>query len=228
MSRPLFVSVRRKGDKMPIEDFSPDIPPNDSAQVSSESIVNNSNDNGSVCAVCGKSAQNFCPRCGQDFCDVHHCVMHDTELPNNVVDEPLIDDEGVEHRGRRIRLIGEGWPNKLRMIKDMSDPELEGQIKGLQSLLQDAIKTADYARISIAAREYELDYRKHSRYVAAMKRREKIEQGAVRLGGRTHRMDASGAKIAIPADIAALMKLANLTYEQALLLKGALGQVKKS
>jgi hypothetical protein len=150
--------------------------------------------------------------------------MHSEEF--RTTSEPLVDDEGVTHEGRHIRLIGEGWPNALRVIKDMTDAELESQVGGLQELLKDAIKTADYARISIAAREYELDYRKHSRYVAAMKRREKLVQGSIRLSGKKHRMDASGQKVAIPADVQALMSL-GLTYDQAVAMKSVLGAAKK-
>lgn len=174
--------------------------------------------NSSVCTLCGELATSLCVKCGQDFCDKHYCVVHGT-LPSQR--EPLTDEDGTEHQGRRIRLIGEGWPNSLRMIKDMSDEELEGQIASLQKLLQDAIKTADYSRISISAREYELDYRKHSRYVAAMKRREKLTQGSVRLNSKKHRVSASGQ--AIPPDIASLMKAFNISYELAVTLKKTLG-----
>src|SRR6266849_384974 len=170
--------------------------------------------NGSVCTICGDASTSICSKCGQDFCDKHYCLVHGS-LPTQR--EALTDEDGTKHQGRRIRLIGEGWPNSLRMIKDMSDEELEGQIAGLQKLLQDAIKTADYSRISISAREYELDYRKHSRYVAAIKRREKLTQGSVRLNSKKHLVSAS--RRAIPPDIASLMKAFNITYEVAMTLK---------
>lgn len=173
--------------------------------------------NGNLCCICSEPATKMCTQCGQDYCANHSCLMHEA-LPTQV--EALVDEEGSEHRGRRIRLIGEGWPNSLRMIKDMDDTELETQIAGLQTLLQDAIKTADYARISISAREYELDYRKHSRYVAAIKRREKIQQGSVRLNSKRHKI---GADAGIPADLLALMKAFNIDRKQAEQLKLVLG-----
>jgi hypothetical protein len=173
-----------------------------------------------LCSVCNlNTAQRICSHCGQEFCSQHFCTTHELATQQ----EPLADEDGTVHQGRRIRLIGEGWPNSLRMIKDMSDDELEGQIAGLQALLQDAIKTADYARISIAAREYERDYRKHSRYVAAMKRREKLTQGAVRLNSKKHRMDAAAKPLSMAE---ALAKQMNITLEQATALLGVLGKTK--
>lgn len=129
------------------------------------------------CGAPRQASQTFCYHCGQDF--------------NNVLEskrEPITDEDGTTHNGSRVRLIGEGWPNELRAIKDCSDEELETQIGGLQKLLARAIQTQDYAQISIAAREFELGYRKHSRYVHAMRRREKIEQGAIRLNAKAHRV----------------------------------------
>jgi uncharacterized Zn finger protein (UPF0148 family) len=164
------------------------------------------------CGTPRKSGQAFCPHCGQDFSDSFETKS-----------EPIIDEDGSTHSGRRIRLIGEGWPNSLVMIKDLSDEELVTQIKGLQDLLKRAIQTADFAQISIAAREFEYEYRKHSRYVAAIRRREKIEQGSIRLNAKSHK--PSGVP-KVPADIAALMSL-GITYEQALVMKAAL-QGKKS
>jgi hypothetical protein len=155
----------------------------------------------------------FCPHCGQDFAS-------DYETKS----EQVVDDDGTTHSGRRIRLIGEGWPNDLVMIKDLSDEQLITQIKGLQDLLKRAIQTADYAQISIASREFELGYRQHSRYVAAVRRREKLTQGSIRLNQKAHKVGSTGPKI--PADIAALMALANITYEQAVAMKALLGKTK--
>jgi hypothetical protein len=146
--------------------------------------------------------------------------MHDEGFRTE--SEPLVDDEGVTHQGRRIRLIGEGWPNELRMIKDLSDEELKEQVKSLQTLLEDCVRTGDYARIGIAHREYELGYRANSRYVAAIKRREKLVQGAIRLNSKRYRKDA----VQIPPDILALMKAFNLSQELAEQLKIVIGAKK--
>jgi hypothetical protein len=190
-----------------------------------EATVNNVNDleipPTKLCSYCHlNTAQRICSHCGQEFCSQHFCQTHELDLQS----EPLTEEDGTVHQGRRIRLIGEGWPNELRVIKDMTDDELEKQIAGLQSLLQDAIKTADYARISIAAREYERDYRKHSRYVAAMKRREKIQkQGAIRLNAKQHRMSASTKPLTMAETLAKQM---NIPLDVAEKLVTALGSQK--
>jgi len=221
---------------MPTEDSASPVP-SPEAQLNDKTVneVNDSEVKLAKCFICEAVASNFCRHCGQDFCEQHKskyqnnlCCKCLTDENLQIQNEPLIDDEGARHEGRKIRLIGEGWPNSLRLIKDTSDDDLKEQIKGLQNLLQDAVKTADYARISIAAREYELDYREHSRYVAAMRRREKIAQGAIRLNKKTHRIDAQGQKQQIPADVAALMKAFNLDYEKAVVLKSVLAATKKA
>lgn len=183
-----------------------------------EDIVNIVNDSpASTCVTCGKPSERICQHCGQEFCSVHFCPMH--EVPTKT--EPLTDEDGTVHEGKRIRLIGEGWPNALKSLDDMSDDELREYILGMQKLLEQAIQTGNYASISIAAAEYKLSYKQHSRYVAAIRRREKLqEQGQIRLNNKKFKM---GAKPLIPADIAALMKLSpGMTVEQAIALKKVL------
>jgi hypothetical protein len=166
-----------------------------------------------TCGTPRRPGDTFCTHCGQNFGDAFATKQ-----------EPIVDEDGTTHSGWRIRLIGEGWPDALIRVKDLTDEQLEAQIRGLQAKLKEAVQTADYARISIAAREFEYEYRKHSRYVAAVKRREKLtNQGAIRLNNKTHKAGSSGPKI--PADIAALMSL-GITYEQALVMKAALGKAK--
>lgn len=185
-----------------------------SEEAPNDTSVNNVNEETPSLCSCGaprQASQTFCYHCGQDF--------------NNVLvtqREPIIDEDGTIHNGRRVRLIGEGWPNELKMIKDCSDEELEQQIIGLQKLLARAIQTQDYAQISIAARDFELGYRKHSRYVHAMRRREKIEQGAIRLNAKAHRIGKTQSMEE------ALAKQLGIPLEQAKALKIILDAQKKS
>jgi hypothetical protein len=173
-----------------------------------------------ICISCDRPAIRICTHCGQEYCAQHYCITH--EMSSERV--PLTDEDGTEHRGYRIRLIGEGWPNHLLLIKDLNDSELDARISDLQKTLTQVIRTQDYTQISLAAHEYERDYRRHSRYVAAIKRREKIQQGSVRLNNKKHRVDVKQSSI--PADIAALMKLGSLSYEQAIAMKAMLGKAK--
>lgn len=180
-----------------------------------EASVNKVNENVPKLCSCGAPrtpTQTFCLHCGQDFDSIPATQR-----------EPLKDEDGTEHQGRRIRLIGEGWPNELKNIKDCSDEELEFQISGLQKLLTKAIQTQDYAQISIAAREFELGYRKHSRYVSAVRRREKIEQGAIRLNSKSHKM--SSKTLSMEEQLA---KQLGIPLEQAKALKIILDAQKKS
>lgn len=173
-----------------------------------------------LCITCGHPSLRICLHCGQEYCALHFCITH--EMSTDRVS--VVDEDGTGHHGQRIRLIGEGWPNHLLLIKDLQDEELDARVADLQKALTLAIRTQDYTQISLAAHEYERDYRKHSRYVAAMKRREKIQQGTLRLNNKKHRIDASGTKQAISADIASLMKFANISYEDAVRVKASLGK----
>ena len=200
---------------------SENLPPSEDEALSDDTTVNKVNEG--ICISCGQPSARICTHCGQEFCSQHFCITHETSTQR----ESIVDDDGTEHRGERIRLIGEGWPNRLQLIKDLSDGELDVRISQLQRLLADAIRTGDYASISLAAHEFERDYRKHSRYVAAIKRREKLVQGSVRLGGKKHTIGASATKSSIAPDIAAVMKLGNLSYEQAIAMKSLLGKAKQ-
>lgn len=190
--------------------MSDELPNDTSVNNVNEEIPQRSDPTLCSCGAPRQASQTFCYHCGQDF--------------NNVLltsREPIIDEDGTTHNGRRVRLIGEGWPNELRAIKDCSDEELEQQIAGLQKLLARAIQTQDYAQISIAAREFELGYRKHSRYVHAMRRREKIEQGAIRLNAKAHRV---GKTLTMEETLA---KQLGIPIEQAKALKILLDAQKK-
>ena len=81
-----------------------------------------------ACTTCGDPALRICTHCGQEFCSQHFCISH--ELSSERV--PIVDEDGTEHRGQRIRLIGEGWPNHLLLIKDLNDEELDARISDLQ------------------------------------------------------------------------------------------------
>ena len=148
-----------------------------------------------VCFKCDKEATSFCRHCGQDFCEDHksryyrglcsECIGNDN---SRLEAEPLVDDEGVTRTGRRIRLIGEGWPAHMEMIRQLTDEGLEVKLKEWQSLLQESIRTTDYSRIMVCALEFEKEDRFKSKVRKLSKRREELKQGAVRLNGKKTRV----------------------------------------
>lgn len=187
---------------------------------------NEASTHASVCSYseCGKPAVKICPQCGQDFCDEHECRVHTKVLDTQR--EPIIDEDGTQHRGERIKLIGEDWPHQAKMVEDMTDDEAVEFITVLQKRLEVCNKTGTYLQITIAHAQYVLGARQHSRYVKAMRQREKHEAAkAGILNFKTKKLrTASGQQI--PSDIMSLMKAFNLTYEAALLLKNVLGAKK--
>lgn len=212
-----------------------------SEQESTETTVNNVNDSIHIakCFKCGSSPLNVCKHCGNDFCQNHRskysdqycylCIAPDTiGLEYLPLEEEDIDDEGktITHHGRRIKLIGEGWPNAMQMIDAFPDTD-EGNeglrifIAERQRLLKEAIELADYQRITLSYAEFKEGYRRHSKAAKLERRYEQIKQGTVRLNNKSHRV--SGVKKQESED-EKLMKALGLTTEQYTALKKALGK----
>ncbi len=61
--------------------------------------------------------------------------------------EPLVDEEGVTHKGRHIIVTGEIYQTQARAISDRTDEELEIWISHYQELVRDAERTLEYRRI---------------------------------------------------------------------------------
>lgn len=181
--------------------------------------------NASVCsyAKCGQPAVKICPSCGQDFCENHECRMHTKVL--ETAREPVLDEDGAPRHGERIKLIGEGWPDRIKMVDDMTDDELVEYIGVHQRRLQQAQKEVDYEQITIAHAQYVLGHRQHSRYVAAIRRRQKQEAAAGVLNLGTKKTSANKQ---IPADIASIMNAFKISYKEAIALKSVLGAMKKT
>lgn len=107
-----------------------------------------------TCIVCGAAPASHCIKCGKDFCP-EHLSMLDNEycgvcLPLTSAetrDEPLVDEEGVTHKGRHIIVTGEIYQTQARAISDRTDEELEVWISHYQELVKDAEKTLEYRRI---------------------------------------------------------------------------------
>src|SRR5437016_4604828 len=72
------------------------------------------------CFACTNDAVYYCRKCKAKFCSDHASSL-DKRLCSNCVstgleileESPLVDEAGVTHSGRSLKLIGEGWPNTL-------------------------------------------------------------------------------------------------------------------
>lgn len=150
------------------------------------------------CFRCENIPITFCRHCGQEFCQDHKsrysegicclCVASDN-LGIQFVDyiEEDMDAEGnpVKHRGRRIKLIGEGWPNTMQMIDDLSDEALEVFIAERQRLLQEAVKLSEYHRITLAKAEFTKEYKRRSKIAKLRSREAQLKtQGGMRVSGK--------------------------------------------
>ncbi len=178
------------------------------------------------CFKCGVDASlTLCRHCGNEFCGDHRSKYSDQYCylciaPDNLgldylpLEEEELDADGntVVHRGRRIKLIGEGWPNTMQMVCDLTDEGLEIFIAERQRLLKEAVATAEYHRITLSHAEFTLNYKKHSKAVKLQRRYAKLQQGTLRVGSTRQNMGTKAVKQATEDD--KLMKLLGLTPEQ--------------
>lgn len=154
------------------------------------------------CFACDSPPNSMCKHCGQEFCHQHASRYDDHFCSNCVGDEnttfeehPLIDDEGVEHRGRKIRLIGEGWPRELEMIQSLTDDELTTKIEEWERQLKLAMIKQEFWRISVSAAKYEKEERHDSKRRKLESRREELKQGTLRVNARAVRPEDGAAKL---------------------------------
>jgi hypothetical protein len=185
-----------------------------------------------LCGICKQGeVVGLCRHCGQEFCELHRSKLNSflcydclTDDKVRTQDEPLTEDDGeggiVTHQGRHIRLIGEGWPNDLLLIAKLTEEELEQQIIGLQALLKLAVQTGDYARISIAARQFEHGERAHSKRRRLEERREALSQGVLSINSKRYRRQAASET----TQAEKLAKQLGISVEQAQLVLKAVGK----
>jgi len=128
-----------------------------------------SGDELSACANCGGPILGICKTCKLPFCqnhksevDPHYCAMCVNDVTTEVVAEPIIDAEGVRHKGRHILLKGDAFRSTAKDIVDMSDDELDGWIKDYRELVKLAESSLTYRRICLTTAEFEQSERKHS------------------------------------------------------------------
>jgi hypothetical protein len=186
-----------------------EFPPTEAPQAVPETNVNKANNNEpGKCFRCETASINFCRHCGQEFCAEHEsrysngicylCIASDNlglEYVDIEDEEP--DENGImhKHRGRRIKLIGEGWPNAMQMIDTLNDEGLEVFIAERKRLLDEAVKLGEYHRITLAKAEFKKEYNRRSKIEKLRRRREElIQQGSLRFGGKVVNMSPKRQK----------------------------------
>lgn len=173
------------------------------------------------CFACDSTPKSMCRHCGQEFCDQHKS-RYDSHFCSNcigdentsLVEAPLVDDEGVEHKGRQLKLIGEGWPNLLEMIHNLTEQELEQKLGQWKSLLKQAMITNEFYRITVSAAEFEKEERRDSRRRRLEDRREALKaQGTSRLNGKASTRTTADPAVKLSKDLGIPIKQARKLIE---------------
>ena len=190
-----------------------------------------SESNPSSCRFCSDLAVDFCKKCGQEFCRAHKskynprlCVNCVSDATLQLDSEPLIDDDGSEHKGRHLKLIGEGWPNSIAALRDMSEEELEEHIAELTVRVKKAQLTLDYSQILKSAAEFDLADRQQNKIRKLRERRTTIEKGALKLNGVSASGNAAKQQRRKTDPVQILATTLGIDYETAKKLSAALGK----
>jgi hypothetical protein len=118
-----------------------------------------------------------CKVCGNLFCLSHASQLDETfcssciDFSNTRIEsKPLIDTEGVQHKGRHLILTGETWMRNRDIISKMTDIELEAKLIALKQAVHEAEMVLDFRRIAMSQIESE----KGDRYSRKLGRRRLI------------------------------------------------------
>lgn len=116
-------------------------------------------DEGPRCHVCQRAEEpnerhGLCASCHKVFCTQHQSDFDRTlcsvcvSISNTILTvKPLIDEDGVAHKGRHMILTGEAWMRSRDVICNMTDNELEGKLLALKESVHEAEMVLDYRRI---------------------------------------------------------------------------------
>lgn len=165
-----------------------------------------------TCIHCDSAAISTCSKCGFNFCSEHLSIL-DNEFCKSCLtvesaetrDEPLVDEEGITHKGRHIIVTGEIYQTQARAISDRTDEELEIWISHYQELVRDAEKTLEYRRIMKGILLIEQADRQGT--ASKIPARIRIPAAAKKHGGVTLRSTTA------PQKLAAALKAAGVTKE---------------
>lgn len=135
-------------------------------------------DNGKMhCHICQTECSLICIHCHQFFCDTHvssldnaYCTACVDFTNTRIESKPLVDTEGVAHKGRQLILTGETWMRNRDIIAKMTDVELEAKLTALKQAVHEAEMILDFRRIAMTQVESE----KGDRYSKKLGRRRLI------------------------------------------------------
>ena len=118
------------------------------------------------CHICHSNDFNIlCPCKG---CSKFYCPQHASEIEptlcsvcvsfsnTNITEKPLVDSDGVTHKGRQLILSGEAWMRSRDLISKMTEVELEAKLLALKEAVHEAEMVLDYRRIMKEQVENEL------------------------------------------------------------------------
>jgi hypothetical protein len=117
---------------------------------------------------CERYGQEVCIQCREPFCpdhaseiDPNFCksCLHPQSPEIEITKEPLIDVDGVQHRGTHLTPSGSGFKSLAARISQMTDPALGQHIQFIRQQVKEAEKVLDYRRIDLSVSQLELDHR---------------------------------------------------------------------
>lgn len=130
-----------------------------------------------ACHVCQAETHSVCKACTRAFCDIHTSQLDKTfcaacvDFSNTRIEvKPLVDEDGVTHKGRKLLLTGETWMRNRDVISKMTDIELEAKLTALTQAVREAEMILDFRRIS----RQQVENEKGDRYSKKVGRRRLI------------------------------------------------------
>jgi hypothetical protein len=95
---------------------------------------------------CRSCTKYFCSKHASDF-DIQFCSVCVNFSNTILAAKPLVDPDGVTHKGRQFTLTGESWMRSRDLISKMTDVELESKLVALKEAVHEAELVLDYRRI---------------------------------------------------------------------------------
>jgi len=181
----------------------------------------------SACANCGGPILGICKTCKLPFCenhkseiDPHYCSMCVNDVTTEVAVEPIVDEEGVTHRGQHILLKGDAFRSTAKDIVEMTDEELDSWIVEYQHLVKQTESRLTHQRICLTTAQFEREERRTSAV-----RRLKLtaeEQERIKIVSEQKKQRRVAKQMSV-TDLAATLLAAGMTPE---LLKTAMNNLK--